>query len=180
MAELVGKRYASSLFEVGIELKKVDDFHRQIGFIKETFQSEERLLQILEHPRISRKEKHELIKDIFGKNISDKILNFLFIIIDKRREDSIMDIVEEYNTLFKEYKNILEIEAITAVPMEEKAKDRLKLALKSKFHKEIHLSNSVDDSIIGGVLLKMDQKIIDSTLRGHLKEMETVIKGVSL
>ncbi|OLS01826.1 F0F1 ATP synthase subunit delta [Tissierella creatinophila] len=180
MAELVGKRYASSLFEVGIELNKLDDFHSQLEFIEKTFRSEEKLIQILEHPRISKGEKRRMLENIFTQNISKEILNFLFIIIDKRREDSLMDIVREYNTLFKEYKGILEIEAVTAVSMKEDAKEKLKLVLKNRFKKEIQLSNSIDPSIIGGVVLKMDNKVIDSSLKSQLKEMESIIKGVSL
>lgn len=180
MAELVGKRYASSLFEVGIELKKLDDFHSQLEFIKKTFLSEKKLLQILEHPRISKGEKRTLVENIFKKSVSEEILNFLFIIIDKRREDSLMDIVKEYNTLFKEYKGILDIEAVTAVSMKESAIEKLKLVLKNRFKKEIQLSNSVEPSIIGGVVLRMESKVIDSSLKSQLKEMEAMIKGVSL
>lgn len=180
MAELVGKRYASSLFEVAVDLKKTDDFHSQLQFIKEAFLSEAKLLTILEHPRISRGEKRDLIQNIFGKNVSQEILNFLFVVIDKRREDSLMDIIKEYNKVFKEYKGILDIEAITAIPMNEEAKDRLKLVLKNKFHKEVNLSNTVDPSIIGGVLLKLDEKIIDSTLKKELKDMESLIQSISL
>nr|WP_300006060.1 F0F1 ATP synthase subunit delta [Tissierella sp.] len=180
MAELVGKRYASSLFDVAVDLKKIDDFHSQLEFIKNIFNSESKLITILEHPRISRGEKKTLVEDIFKKNISQEILNFLFIIIDKRREDSLMDIIKEYNNFFKEYKGILDVEAVTAVPMEEEKQQRLKLVLKGKFHKEINLSNRVDPSIIGGVLLKLDEKLIDSTLKHELKEMESMINGISL
>lgn len=180
MAELVGKRYATSLFDVAVELNGVDDFQSQLKFIKDTLIDQEGILKILEHPRISRKEKKVVVDKIFGQYISKEILNFLFIIIDKRREESIVDIVKEFNTLFKDYKNILDIEAITAVEMNEKSKNRLKLVLKDKFHKEINLSNTIDPSIIGGVLLRMDEQIIDSTLKSQLKEMETMIQSVSI
>lgn len=180
MAELVGKRYASSLFEVGLELENIEEFHSQLQFIKETLISEEKLLQILEHPRIAKDEKRKLVESIFKKNISREVLNFLYVIIDKKRESSIMDIVKEYNTLFKEYKNILDIEAVTAVKMEKSSKKRLQAVLKDKFHKEVRLSNLVDPSIIGGVLLRMDEKIIDSSIKGQLREMESMIKDVSL
>ena len=93
MAELVGKRYASSLFEVGLELESIDKFKNQLEFIKETFLSEEKLLDILEHPRISKDEKRKLVVAIFDKNISQELLNLLFIIIDKRREKSIKNII---------------------------------------------------------------------------------------
>ena len=180
MAELVGKRYATSLFEVALELKKTDDFHSQLEFIKETLNSEEKILQILNHPRISKKEKRDVMENIFGKHVSKEVLNFLFIIIDRRREANLIDMVVEYNTLFKEYKDILDIDAITAIPMKESSKERLSLVLKDKFGKGINLSNSVDPSIIGGVLLKMNDKIIDSSLKNQLKEMELLIESASL
>ena len=77
-------------------------------------------------------------------------------------------------------KGILDIEAVTAVPMKDSSIEKLKLVLKDKFNKEINLSNSVEPSIIGGVLLKMDSKVIDSTLQSQLKEMETLIREASL
>ena len=79
MAELVGKRYASSLFEVALELKKIDNFHSQLEFIKEIFTSEEKLLTILEHPRISRSEKRSLIENIFKANVSKEYICFCLI-----------------------------------------------------------------------------------------------------
>ncbi len=180
MAELAAKRYATSLFEVGRELNKIDDFHRQLEFIGKVFSSEKKLLQILEHPRISRGEKRTVVEELFKKELTEEVLNFLFIIIDKRRETSLMDMIKEYNMLFKEYKGILDIEAVTAVSMKDTSIEKLKLVLKDKFNKEINLSNSVDPSIIGGVLLKMDSKVIDSTLQSQLKEMETLIREASL
>lgn len=180
MAELISKRYASSLFEVGLELNNIDEFQNQLGLIKKTFESEEKLLQILEHPRISKNEKRDLIDSIFKKEVSQEVLNFLFIIIDKRREKNIIDIIREYDILFKEHQGILDIEAVTAVPMIGSTKDKLQSILKDKFQKEINLSNLVDASIIGGVILKMGEKIIDSSIEGQLKEMEAMIKNVSL
>lgn len=180
MAELVGKRYASSLFEVGVELKSLEAFHNELDFIKDILVKEKKILAILDHPQISRKEKKDLVESIFGKNVSREMLNFLYILIDKRREDSLLDIVKEYNTLFKDYKNILDIEAVTAVPMKDSAKDKLSLVLKEKFDKDINLTNTVDPSILGGVLLNMDDKVIDSSLRNQLKEMESMFKTASL
>ena len=132
MAELAAKRYATSLFEVGRELNKIDDFHSQLEFIGKVFNSEEKLLQILEHPRISKREKRTVVEELFKKDLADEVLNFLFIIIDKRREDSFMDMIKEYNILFKEYKGILDIEAVTAVPMKDSSVEKLKLVLKDK------------------------------------------------
>lgn len=180
MAELVGKRYSASLFEVGIELDKMDTFHKEINFIKDIIEDNNRVLKILEHPEISKKEKRDVVEEIFGEMVSKEMLNFLFITIDKRRETNIINIVDEFNKLFKDYRGIVDIEAVTAVPMNEEASERLKTVLRDKLEKEINLSNRVDPSIIGGVMLNMDEKIIDSTLKTQLGEMESMFKEISL
>lgn len=180
MAKLIGSRYASSLFEAGLDLDKIEKFYEELNFIENVFGSEPKLFQIFIHPRISKDEKKSLVEEIFGHRISKEVLNFLFIIIDKRREKNLFKIIEEYEFIFNEYKEIVNVVAITAVPMREKSKEKLKKVLQDKFNKEIQLSNEVDESIIGGVLLRMDNSIIDSTLKSRLKDMEMAIQNVSL
>lgn len=180
MAKLISNRYALSLFETGIELDKVEDFHNELNFINQVFQSEEKLFDILRHPKISKNEKKSLIEEIFKGKLSQETINFFYIIIDKRRERYIYEIVEEFNKKYNEYMNIVNVIAITAIPMEDKAQDRLKQALETKLNKNIKFFNKVDKSIIGGVLLKMDNKFVDATLASQLKDMETALKGVSL
>lgn len=67
------------------------------------------------------------------------MLNFLYIIIDKRRERYLIEINEEFNSLFNEYENIINIVAITAIPMKEKHQEKLKTTLGEKLNKNVNL-----------------------------------------
>lgn len=180
MAKLVANRYAISLFQAGIELKKIEQFHRELNFMGKILEKELKLFNILKHPRISKDEKKNIINEIFEENVSKEIKNFFYIIIDKRREGSLIDIVDEFNNEYNEFKNIVNVEAITAVKMEESAKGKLVKTLEEKMNKNIILTNKIDKSIIGGVILKLDHKFIDNTLKNQLENMNTQIKGASL
>lgn len=180
MGKLIGNRYASALFEVGLELDKVEDFFKELNIIKGVFEMEDRLFQILTHPRITKSDKKSLIKDVFKDNISKEISNFLYIIIDKRRERNILEIVNRYKEIYNDHKNITNVIATTAIPMDEESKQNLKNKLEEKLNKKVEISNTVDPSIIGGVLLQMDDKIIDSTLTSQLKNMEKLVTNISL
>lgn len=180
MAELISKRYATSLLEAGLELDKTEKFYDELKSISQVLESEEKLQEILRHPKITKDEKKSLISSVFEGRLSQEILNFLYIIIDKRRERHLLEIIEEYRILFNEYKGIIDVVAITAVPMEKKSREKLKLVLENKLNKKIQLSNEIDNSIIGGVLLKMGDRIIDSTLTSQLKDMEAIIKNISI
>lgn len=180
MGKLVGNRYAISLFDAGLELDKIEEFYKEINFIGHVLNREKRLLEVLVHPRISKSEKKEIIDNIFKDKISQEIKNFFYIIIDKRREDNLLSIVDEFNLKYDEYKNIVNVEATTAIKMEDKSREKLISSLEKKMNKTIILTNKIDPSIIGGVKLRLNDKFIDNTLKTQLGNMETHIKQASL
>lgn len=177
MAELVSSRYALALFEVGLELEKINEFNEGLNFLKAIFEKETKLLQILSHPKIDKNEKKDLINNLFKGRISSEMMNFLYILIDKRREDSILNIIEKYREIFNEHENIVKVIAITAVPMEEKSKSKLITVLSNKFNKKVELHNKVDNNVLGGVLLRIENKQLDGTIKGQLKSMDKTISG---
>ena len=180
MGKLIGSRYASSLFDAGLELGKVDKFYEELELINTHFNQEDKLFQIFIHPRISKDEKKSMVKEIFGNNVSNELLNFLYIIIDKTRERNLFAISEEYKRIYDEHKGIVDVEAVTAIPMGKNAINKLQGVLENKLNKKIRISNKIDKSIIGGVLLKMKDKVIDNTLVSQLKSMEDLINKISL
>lgn len=180
MAKLVSKRYAHALFEAGLELNKLKNFKEDLIDITNILENEPKLNIILSHPKISKDEKKEILSSLFDGKISEEVLNFLYILIDKRREGYTIEISNEFQQLFNEHENIIEVTAITAVPMKDKALDKLTKTLTKKMKKTITLKNIVDNKVIGGVLLKVDNKIIDGTIKGHLEAVEKTIKQVSL
>lgn len=179
MAELISNRYALALFEAGLDLEKIKEFNDELEGLRIIFEKEEKLSQILRHPKISRREKKELIERLFKDRISQELINFLYILIDKRRENYILDIINRYKELYNEHENIVNVVAITAVPMEEGSKDKLKVVLADKLQKKIEVTNEIDNTIIGGVLLKIKDKELDGTIKSQLESIRKVISGAT-
>lgn len=180
MAKLIGKRYALALFEAGQELSKLDDFKEELNNISIALEKNVDLMQILEHPKVAKKAKKDLVAQVFEGQVSQEMLNFLYVIIDKGREENILDINIEYISLYNEEKNILEALAVTAVPMDKSSQNKLTKVLSEKLNKDVKVSNEVDEGVLGGVLLKIENKLIDGTIRGRLESMERTIKGVKV
>ncbi len=180
MAELVSKRYASALFEAGLELNKIKEFNEELDFIKRILEEEPQLLQILKHPKINKDEKKDLMNKLFKNKTSEEIINFVYVLIDKRRDNHILEIADYYKELFNEHENIMKVTAITAVPMDKNDQEKLSFVLSNKLNKNIELTNEVDNTILGGVLLKVENKLMDGTLKGQLESIGRVIKGASL
>lgn len=180
MAKLVSKRYAYSLFEAGLELDKLNEFKEELMYITNILEKETKLNQILTHPKISKDEKKDLLSTLFKTKVSQEVLNFLYIIVDKRREGYLPEMSKYFEELFNEHENIVEVTAITAVPMKNKSMDKLTLVLANKMNKTIKLKNIVNKDVIGGVFLRVEDRVIDGTIRGQLETMEKTIKNVSL
>lgn len=180
MAELVANRYAKALFEAGLELDKLDGFKEDLNLLVKALESHEDLARILAHPKISKDEKKKILKNIFNENVNVEFLNFLYVIIDKRREGHLESISERFTELYNDHNNIEEVTCFTAIPMEEESMEKLKDKLSKSMNKTIVLKNVVDKSILGGIVLKTGNKVIDGSYKGQLGEIEKLIKNVSL
>lgn len=180
MANLIGRRYAFALFEAGIELNKLQRFREDMLKVTDVLMKEVSLRKILSHPKVLKREKKDLLNSVFKDLVSVEVLNFLYILIDKRREGTIIEINKEFEKLFNEHENIVEVTAITSVEMDDEGKKKLAKALENKLNKTVKLKNVVDEDVIGGVLLKIENKIVDGTIKGQLEEIEKAMKGATL
>ncbi len=171
MAKLIASRYASALFDAGKDLDRTDLFYREILDIRGVLNYEKKLLSILDHPKISKQEKKELIDNLFEGKLSKEVFNFMYILIDKNRQGNFLEMVDEYEDLYYEDEGILRVVAITSMPMREDAQERLSKTLSDKLNKKIELTNKIDEETIGGVKLELEGKLIDGTIQGKLNSM---------
>lgn len=175
MAGLVDNRYALSLFDVGVELDMLQEFYKELSLLDDIFQREKDLLKILNHPRIKNNEKKDLINRVFRDKLSREILNFIHLLIDRRRIGYIIGIINEYIEIYNKYQNIVRVVAITAIPMDQNLISKMINTLSKRLNKKVELSNKINKAIIGGVLLKIENKQIDGTLKGQLESMAKVL-----
>ncbi len=178
MAKLIGKRYAEALFEVASELNKLEQFKQEIKAVSDVLENEPQLKTIFQHPKLSKNEKKDIIKSIFNNRVSQEILNLCYIVVDKGRERHITDISDEYIKLSNQKMGIVEAQAVTAVPMDEEEKLKLQNKLSEKLGKKVLLSNILDKNILGGVLVRIEDRVIDSSVKGRLEDIYKNLNNV--
>jgi F-type H+-transporting ATPase subunit delta len=167
MANLVNKKSRISLEKnlslIGsiLELNKDDAAKNDLELIKELLIDEPELSEILTDPFVKEDKKNKLIDNIFKGNVSDKIIDLI-------------------KKIFVRNDDVTPVVAITAVPMDKNAQDRLVDILQHKLNKNIAFFNEVDKNIIGGVLLKVGDKLLDGTFQTQLNSIEKTLKNVSL
>ncbi len=172
MVELVAKTYAEALFSVALELNQMEQYGEELDFVMESFRQHTDFYELYKTPRISHDEKKQIIEAVFQGKLSAEIMNFLKILADKRRTNGFEAIVKGYHKMVNHHKNILEAVAVTTVPLKNEDKVALEEKLSKLTGKKIILKNEMDPTIIGGMLIRMGDKVIDGTVQGRLGKLK--------
>ncbi len=168
-------RYAEALYELAAEKQALDGVEKELGIVEETLAAHEELATLIYHPQMPLTAKKETIERVFGPQVSDYVRNFLLLLVDKRRETALPAIIKEYKVLANKARNIAEAEVTTARPLAEGDKQALAAKLSTVTGKKVVLSTRVDDRIVGGVVVKIGDKLIDGSVVRQLEALRAAL-----
>jgi F-type H+-transporting ATPase subunit delta len=163
-----------ALFDLLLEENKIAKHHSDFEVITNILSNNPDLIKFLNHPQITKTEKKEFIKHVFGQ-VDQTLINFLLVLIDNNRIQDMSSIYQAYLTLFHEYNEILIVKAVTSVPLTEKQINQLQTKLTIKYKKRIEVTNTIDHAIIGGIRLMIKDKIVDHTIISHLTNLKSYV-----
>ena len=169
----IASRYAKALFESDMLdealPKRIEDFE----MLLKVFDQNPALQRTLIAPQLESKDKKEILLSILDGRLDQKLLNFLFLLVEKRRWDYLKLIARAYRLLVNKHLEIWEAELLTAVPLDEGSEEVLKQKLKKIFNKkQIYLRKIIKPSIIGGATLLVENEMIDWSILGKLNKMK--------
>lgn len=171
MAKLVSKTYSESLFEVAVEENILEKTIEDMLLIKESFETYPELYELFRSPQVSTVERKAMLKEVFGPKVSTEVLNFLKILVDKGRCSEIFGINDSFMKLSDKHNGIVHVVAETAVLMDEKEIDALKAKLSSDMNCTIEIINKINPEIMGGLTLKIGDKVIDGSVKKKLNDI---------
>lgn len=181
MAELtVEMTYGKALFEAARDAEKIELILEEIKEIRDLFQANADFYEFVNTPVIAGAKKKAAVGKIFTGRISPEVLNFLYILIDKRRTKNFSKIVDQYQKIIDVSQgvssgDIFSVEALTEeqlLAFEEKTGKLLR--------KNVKLENKVDPSILGGIKIFVEGKVIDASIRKRLQDLELSLNNVTL
>ncbi|PIQ23558.1 hypothetical protein COW36_13885 [bacterium (Candidatus Blackallbacteria) CG17_big_fil_post_rev_8_21_14_2_50_48_46] len=166
--KVISERYAEALFGLAHELKKEDEFGATLHEIVALIQENVDLSRILLHPVIKKADKHAVLKNLFAAKVPAEMLHFLFLLVDKKRENYLAEIADEYQRLLNQLHKKVVTEVITAVPLVDKTEKILKKELEAYLGQTVEMRCETDPSILGGVRIKIGDRMIDGSLKTQL------------
>ena len=171
MASIISERYALSLYEVAKQENKVQEFMDEFNAVCNVFNKNPDFLKVLKTPSIQFAEKKNTISAVFEGRIDPYMLNFLMLITEKNRIGLIFEMAESYKEQYYFEEGICEVTAITASKMDDALTEKLKNKMCAVTGKKVVLKTIVDSSILGGIVVKVDNKQIDTSVKTRLNEL---------
>ncbi len=177
--KVVARRYAVALFHVAQEKGQLDqimsDYQLVISFLKQ----DPRLGELLRHQRLSVCRKKEIARELWQNRISRLFLSFVELLIDKRRERFLEAIYGLFASQVRQLRNIVIAEVRTAFPLDQQAEQDLMKALEQLTGKQIELETSLHPELIGGLAVKIGDRIFDGSTTKQLQLLGRRLVGRS-
>lgn len=181
MAKLVSKTYGEALFELAVEENKVDVFMEEIAEIRQILAQNTDFTKFMNHPKILKEEKIQVLENIFKNRISDELTGFLTLIVTKDRYSEIDEILDYFLTEIKKFKGIGIAYVKTASELREEQKARVEQKLlETTSYKRMEMHYDVDSELIGGMVIRIGDRVVDSSIKTGLSELTRQLMKIQL
>ncbi|AGK99094.1 F0F1 ATP synthase subunit delta [Clostridium pasteurianum] len=175
MYEYLDRRYAVALYKIASAKNKTEEYIADLEQIHELINVNEELNQVISNPKISTSKKKEVFTNIFKGKIDNELLSFLLILIEKSRINELSGIILQVKKVDLEKNNQIVAEIKTVIPLNDSERTSLIDKLKAKYNKSIILKENIDESIIGGVYVRVGDDVIDGTIKNKLEEIKKLM-----
>jgi F-type H+-transporting ATPase subunit delta len=172
LAQEVAHKYARALFNSVRQKNLLEQADQQFMAFKQLLQMDKTLLTFLGAPQVSDDKKLALVRKVFESRMERPFVEFLIVLIHKRRVKFLPIIIDEFDRLIKAAKGIGRVTVITAIPLVPAEENGLIEKLARKTSLKIELEKEVDPAILGGMIIILHDQIIDGSIRHGLKQIE--------
>lgn len=181
MAKLISKTYGEALFELAVEENKVDVFEQEISAILDILNQNPDFVQLLNHPKIAKEEKLQVVENVFGGKVEKEIMGFLNIIVTKERNKELIPILVYFLNEVKAMKGVGVCYVTTPMELKDAQKEAIvKKLLETTSFKQMEMHYGIDEKLIGGMVIRIGDRVVDSSIQTKLSNLEAQLLKIQL
>lgn len=176
MAKLVGTTYGEALFELAVEEGREEEFLDEIVQLQKLLDENPDFGKLMNHPKILKEDKLKVLKEVFKGRISEELFGFFHLIISKDRYSDIDSILDYFVDEVKKLKGIGIAYVTTAIDLSEvKKKEVEEKLLATTSFKKMEMHYQVDESLIGGMVIRIGDRVVDSSIKNKLSKLQRML-----
>ena len=181
MAKLIAKTYGEALFETALEKEKIDEMYEEVLAIREILSENPKLVRLFDHPNIIKEEKLQVVDAVFADRLSPEMTGFLRIVIEKGRQSELDGIFAWFIARVKEHKKIGIAYVTSAAELSDRQKRQVEeRLLATTAYEAFEIQFSVDEELIGGLVIRIGDRVVDSSIKSRLYEMRKDLMKIQL
>ncbi|SRR6056297_464634 len=172
MAELstLARPYAKAAFEYARDKSALAEWSQQIAALA-AIAADERMAMVLDNPALTDEQQAEKLSDVAGDSVGAEVKNFIHILAGNKRLALLPEIYRQFELYKANQEKSVDVQVVSAYDLSDEMTARLVEALGRKLEREVKMTTSTDPSLIGGVLIKAGDTVIDGSLRGRLNKL---------
>ena len=174
------RRYSKALFNLARERNELDEIDASLAVVTQTASASPELMTVLHHPLITRERKKEVLAQVFSGQIQPDVQNFLFLLVERDRASIIPNVAQEFARLVDEYRMVTDAEVVSAVPLSEEQQNAVVQRLQASTGYTIRLQTRVDENILGGLVIRVGDKLMDGSVATQLQKMREQLKQIKV
>lgn len=169
---IVAKRYALALFQLAKEKKLLNKMEEELRVVKKVVSENKGLNAVLKSPKLSKEEKKNLIIEAFA-SMNPYVINTIVILVERHRQDQIAEVANEFIQLANDERGVAEATVTSIRPLTEEESEALSTKFAAKIGKKsLEIENKVDSNLLGGLKVRIGNRIFDGSLQGKLERLE--------
>lgn len=178
MAELttIARPYAKAAFEYALGAQTVSEWASMLDFVAQAVSNND-VANIISNPSLSAEQKGEVILKISEGQITDKVENFIKLLARNHRLEALPAIKIRFDVLKADYDKAVEVEVTSAAALSDDQLQRLTEKLTAKLGRKVNIQTQVDSSMIGGLVIKAGDMVIDGSVRGKLNKLSETLRA---
>ena len=181
MARLVANVYGDALFSIGTEKHTLDALYEEVLAVKTALDETPQLMSALTSPNVESPAKQAILSATFEGKVSDDMYGFLSIVLKKSRQEYLDEIFEYFIAMYKEHKKIGIVSVSTPFAFSDLKKIEIeKKLLQTTGYKSLEVHYEVDESLIGGMVIRIKDRVVDSSVKTRLKQLEKSLRGLQI
>ena len=179
MATIASTSYGDALFQIAVESSKTNEMLEEVIELKKVLDSNPELKELMANPRFSKEEHLDIVKNVFKGKVSEDLFGFLELLVTKNRYNELDGILDYFIRKVKEYQGIGQATVTTAIKLDEEQKKQIKekLLATTKYN-QMEIDYRVDSSLIGGMVIRIKDRVVDSSVRTKLDKMSRELHKV--
>lgn len=181
MAKLVSKVYGDALFSLATEEDKLDVIWDEVKAIRDIIRENPDFVSVLCHPEMTQEKRRSVLEQIFKQNVSEDMMGFLYVLVDKGRMGEILSILDYFDKQAKEYKKIGVVNVSTPMPLSNAQKEQIeRKLLEVSDYESLEMHYELEEGLLGGIVIRIGDRVLDNSIRTKMERLSRQLFKVKL